>query len=149
MTTFFSDRDLGKSFPSILRASGIAVQRHADHFAPDTADETWLAEVGRRRWFALTHNKRIRYQPNERDAVMIAGVGLFVLIGHAPTTELAENFVRSVSRIEQFIRKHEPPFIAKVSRPTPAELNADQEASGRVEVWLTALQWRASHRRGR
>jgi len=45
---FFTDRDLGKRFPEILKASGLTVERHDDHFAPDSADETGLAEVGKR-----------------------------------------------------------------------------------------------------
>jgi hypothetical protein len=36
---YFTDRDLGKRFPKILRSSGLTVERHGDHFAPDTADE--------------------------------------------------------------------------------------------------------------
>jgi uncharacterized protein (DUF433 family) len=31
---YFTDRDLGKRFPEILRSSGLTVERHADHFAP-------------------------------------------------------------------------------------------------------------------
>jgi hypothetical protein len=27
--TYFTDRDLGKQFPAILRAAGLAVERHA------------------------------------------------------------------------------------------------------------------------
>lgn len=62
-STFFTDRDLGKMFPAILREAGILVERHADHFDQNEKDEVWLAEVGRRGWVALTHNLRIRYQP--------------------------------------------------------------------------------------
>lgn len=29
---FFTDRDLGKKFPTILREGGLTVERHADHF---------------------------------------------------------------------------------------------------------------------
>jgi hypothetical protein len=36
---FFTDRDLGKRFPEILRAAGLTVQRHSDHFEPETPDE--------------------------------------------------------------------------------------------------------------
>ena len=45
---FFSDRDLGRAFPATLIAAGIRVERHDAHFAPDTADEEWIAEIGRR-----------------------------------------------------------------------------------------------------
>jgi PIN like domain len=50
---YFTDRDLGKRFPEILRSGGLTVERHADHFAADTADEVWLKQVGRRGWIAL------------------------------------------------------------------------------------------------
>jgi hypothetical protein len=42
------------SFPEILRLAGLTVERHQDHFAPDTADETGLEAVGQRGWIALT-----------------------------------------------------------------------------------------------
>ena len=45
---YFTDRDLGKRFPEILTAAGLTIERHADHFLPDTADEMWLEEVGKR-----------------------------------------------------------------------------------------------------
>ena len=58
---FFTDRDLGKDFPRILREADLTVERHDDHFRSDTPDEEWLTEVGRRGWIAITHDKRIRY----------------------------------------------------------------------------------------
>ncbi len=66
---FFTARDLGTSFPDILRSAGISVERHGDHFPPDTSDETWLADIGARGWVILTHDRRIRYKPNELAAV--------------------------------------------------------------------------------
>jgi hypothetical protein len=44
---YFTDRDLGKQFGVILKSGGLTFERHADHFAHDTPDEAWLAEVGR------------------------------------------------------------------------------------------------------
>src|SRR5436190_9605130 len=125
--TYFTDRDLGKRFGEILKAGGLNVERHADHFAPDTPDEVWLAEIGRRGWIALTHDRRIRYKPNERDAVMRHAVALLVIVGHASFPELAHGFVATIPRIEQFLASHRPPFIAKVYRPTP-----DKNTPGRA-----------------
>ncbi|MBK6333984.1 MAG: hypothetical protein IPF45_10885 [Thermomonas sp.] len=51
---FFTDRDLGKKFPGILRNAGLVVERHADHFEQDCPDPDWLSEVGRRGWIAIT-----------------------------------------------------------------------------------------------
>ena len=132
---YFTDRDLGKRFGEILISSGLTVERHDDHFAPDTPDEIWLAEVGKRGWIALTHDSRIRYKPNERDAVMRHGVGLLVIVGKAPFPGLARSFVATLPRIEDFLAQQKPPFIAKVYRPSPAEIARHSSSPGRVELW--------------
>jgi hypothetical protein len=133
---FFTDRDLGKQFPARLREAGLQVERHADHLLPATADEEWLPEVGRRGWVVLTHDERIRYKPNEREAVMRHGVALLVVQGQAPYPQLAEWFVQTLPRIEAFVAAHAPPYIAKVQRPTPKELTGNPKASGRVVLWV-------------
>ncbi len=132
---YFTDRDLGKRFPEILKAGGLTVERHADHFAPDTPDEVWLETVGKNGWIALTHDRRIRYKPNERDAVMRHGVALLVIVGKAPFPDLARAFVTSMPVMEHFLRRHQPPFIAKVYRPSPAETAQRSAAPGRIELW--------------
>ena len=132
---YFTDRDLGKQFGEILKSGGLTIERHRDHFAPDTPDEVWLAEVGRRGWIALTHDRRIRYKPNERGAVMRHGVGLLVIVGKAPFPDLARAFVATLPRIEGFLASHKPPFIAKVYRPSPAEIARHSSSPGRVELW--------------
>jgi hypothetical protein len=132
---FFTDRDLGKQFPEILRSAGLAVEQHADRFAPDTPDEVWLAEVGKLGWIALTHDRRIRYKPNERDAVMRNSVGLMVIVGAAPFPDLARAFVASLPRVDDFLVRHEPPFIAKVYRPGRGDDERSTVAHGRIELW--------------
>jgi hypothetical protein len=131
---YFTDRDLGKRFPEILRASGLNVERHADHFPPETPDEVWLEEVGKRGWIALTHDQRIRYKPNERDAVMRHRVALLVVVGKAPFSDLARSLVATLPRIEHFLAEREPPFIAKVYRPAVTGVLRGA-AIGRVELW--------------
>jgi PIN like domain len=131
---YFTDRDLGKRFPEILKSNGLKVERHSDHFAPDTPDAEWLEVVGERGWVALTHDRRIRYKTNERDAVVRHGVALLVVVGAAPFPDLAHGFIATVPRIERFLVEHEPPFIAKVYRPAPSEM-ARGAAAGRIELW--------------
>ncbi|MGQ0650243.1 MAG: hypothetical protein ACT4P7_22100 [Gemmatimonadaceae bacterium] len=149
MSTFFTDRDLGNRFPLRLREAGIDAESHSAHFPDRARDEQWIRRVAAKRWFVLTHDERIRYRPNERDAVMTSGVGLFVLVGAAPAADLAENFVRMLPRVEAFIDRHPRPFIAKIYRPAPADLARDQAALGRVEMWLTKREWSATRRRAR
>lgn len=123
-------------FPKILTDAGLSVERHRDHFRHDAADEDWLAEIGRRGWVALTHNSRIRYTPNEKNAVIRHGARLLVIIGSAPYPDLARSFVATIDRIEAFLEQHAPPLIAKVYRPNPADLAQNPAAAGRIERWF-------------
>lgn len=132
---YFTDRDLGKQFAEILRAGGLTVERHVDHFAHDTPDEVWLAEVGRRSWIALTHDSRIRYKPSEREAVMRHGVALLVIVGKAPFPELAQALVTTRPHMERFLARHQPPFIAKVYRASPDAAARRSVSPGRIELW--------------
>ena len=128
---FFTDRDLGKRFPSILLEAGLDVRRHADHFAPDCPDEDWLKKVGASGWIAITHDARIRYKPNEKLAVLTHGVRLLVIVGDAPFPELARNFVATHDRVQAFVASHRAPWIAKVYRPRAGT------GTGDVTMWLS------------
>jgi hypothetical protein len=132
---YFTDRDLGKRFPEILKSGGLTVERHADHFADDAPDELWLEQVGKRGWIALTHDRRIRYKPNELNAVMQHGVALLVIVGKAPFPDLARSFVNSRAVIENFLRGRKPPFIAKIYRPSSSASVPHSSAPGRIEHW--------------
>lgn len=132
---FFTDRDLGLQFPAILRAAGLRVERHADHFAHDCEDEEWLRGAASREWVAITHDRRIRYKPNELAAIVEHELALLVVIGKAPYADLARSFVASLDRVAAFLGAHRPPLIGKVYRPSPAELASKPDASGRVELW--------------
>lgn len=141
---FFTDRDLGASFPRILSEAGLHVEKHDDHFPADsTPDEVWLRAVGERGWLVISKDKRIRYRPNERDAVMRAGVGLFLVVGQASHRALADNFVNCIAKIERFVKTHDPPFIAKVYRPSPQQQQRGSRKTGRVELWLSYEDWLA------
>jgi hypothetical protein len=145
LIVFFTDRDLGHSFPALLREAGIATEHHDAHFGPNTSDEEWLQVAASQGWYVLTHNQRIRYTPNERDLVMSAGVGLFVLVGATSTRLLAENFLRTRKKVESFIQRTSRPFIARVYRASPTGA-APARGSGRVELWLSEEDWLRARR---
>ena len=132
---YFTDRDLGKQFPHLLAEAGLAVERHGDLFEPDGSDEQWLEHCGRQGRVAITHNSRIRYVPNELAAVLRFEVMLLVLVGKAPTAELARNFIRTLPRVEARLDALKRPAILKVYRPTPAQLLQSASAAGSVELW--------------
>ncbi|HWY26156.1 MAG TPA: hypothetical protein VNX47_14620, partial [Nevskia sp.] len=90
-------------------------------------------------WIAITHDSRIRYKPNELAAVIHYRVPLLVVVGSAPYPKLAEHFVATLPRILTFIAAHSPPYIAKVYRPSPADLAANSQAPGSVSLWYPQL----------
>src|SRR5437867_9891407 len=113
----FLDRSLGKKqIASALRAEGADVRVHDDHFPSNAKDEYWLTEVGQKGWIVLTKDDQIRHHPVERDALMAAGVGAFILPrGNTTGSEMARAFVKALPKIKKFIRKHSRPFIARVT----------------------------------
>lgn len=137
----FADRNLGKRFVTIVREASIEIIAHAEHFSDNARDEEWLAKAGAEGWFCISLDARIRYRPNERDAVMHAGVGLFILAGRASHQDLAENFVRTFPKIKRFTEKHNRPFIAKVYRPPASIRERYPGRPGRVELWLSYERW--------
>jgi hypothetical protein len=132
---YFTDRDLGKQFPALLSAAGLAVERHIDLFPPEGSDEQWLEHCGTDGRVAISHNKNIRYVPNELATVVRFKTALIIVVGHVPNADLALNFVHSMRRIEAFLNSNAPPFIAKLYRPTAAELAKSPTASGRIDLW--------------
>jgi hypothetical protein len=124
-------------FRTPYSAAGLRVERHRDHFEPTTPDEEWLAVVGAKRWVAITHDSRIRYKPNELEAVIRHNVRLLVIVGKAPFPELAKNFVATMPKIDRFLAGHIPPLIAKVYRPSQGALKINANAGGEVSLWYS------------
>jgi hypothetical protein len=149
--TFFTDRDLGKRFPELLRDAGFQVEAHAERFSEAAAadsvpDTAWLPLVGRHGWVLLTHDRAMRYTSRERDAIMKHGVRAFMLIGTRQAQEHAENFIRSWHLVERALRRQRSPFIAKLHHPTPRERHRKRKPTGRVEIWLSWEDWSRQRR---
>lgn len=140
--TYFTDRNLGRQFPALLRGAGLDVVAHDDRFAPTTPDDVWLPEAGREGWMVLTRDKQIRWKANERDAVMENGVALFALSGSGRTRELADLVIASVAAVERFLARHPRPFLATIHPAPPRRRETAIDPPGVVTMWLTEAQWR-------
>jgi predicted nuclease of predicted toxin-antitoxin system len=115
-STFFVDRCLGKSVGVALRQSGLQVELHSDHFADDADDQTWITVVGQRGWVVLTKDKAILTRPIELQAVIAAKVRMFRLpSGNMTGEDMGRVFVNNRLKMGRFMKKHPPPFIARVS----------------------------------
>ncbi|WP_420807058.1 hypothetical protein [Trichormus azollae] len=74
------DRCLGeKSIPDILRAAGISVEIHDNHFDKRALNVDWLPQVGGKGWIVLTKDDKISKNQLERIAVACAQIKMFVL----------------------------------------------------------------------
>ena len=135
---FFTDRDLGKRFPQVLRELGITVQPIHEHLTdPCAGDDVWLRLVGDRGWLALTRDLRIRYTPQLVKAAMEAGVGMFEIKGAVPHDELARGFVRAFPKVLRYLARHPRPFIGRVYRRSSGEFDVKHVLS--LEEWRVGL----------
>jgi hypothetical protein len=107
-----------------LRASGIAVEVHDDHLAPNAPDEEWILLVGRKHWLAITKDKNIRYRAAELDAIREYDAKVFVVRAkNATGQEIADILIKANARIQSFAQTHQAPFVAGIDR------------SGRVSIY--------------
>lgn len=139
---FFADRDLGRyEFPGALRAAGIVVHAHADHFAQRTPDAEWLPVVAERGWVVLTNDRKIRSRMLEVRAVMTSSARVLALVGGSLTAaEHARNFLNTFVKIEALIAGQPAPWIARLYRPNPVE-GVAQGKPGSVKLVITLDDW--------
>jgi hypothetical protein len=116
--TFFVDRSLGQETVALaLKAKGVLVERHDDHFAQNTSDDVWLPVVGARGWVVLSKDKRIRYRHAEREAVRTAAVALFVFLGgNMRAGEIAQTIAGALPLMNGMLATQKRPFLAGISK---------------------------------
>ncbi|MBA2433666.1 MAG: hypothetical protein M3480_07170 [Verrucomicrobiota bacterium] len=109
---------------AILRAAGLKVLVHDDHFAQNATDQEWLTAAGKSNWIVITRDERIRYRTAERQALRRAKVRAFLLAaqGDLRAETLAETLLRALPKIIEIVGKTQPPFIAKIWRDGKAAL---------------------------
>lgn len=67
---------------------------------------------------------------------------MLVLVGgHAPTEQLARNFVNTRDRIETFLATTPAPFIAKIYRPSPIAM-IQEGKPGQIILKVDWIDWR-------
>ena len=96
---------------------GVKHERHGEHFPPGTEDSDWLPFVGKQGWIVLTKDKRIRFNQLEKTAVRRYRVRQFYFSsGNYSGAEMAEILIAAMPEMIRTVRKHEPPFIASISK---------------------------------
>jgi hypothetical protein len=115
-TTFFIDRCLGnKVIVETLRAAGIKVEIHDDHFSKSALDTDWIPEIGKRKWVVLTKDARIGKNQLERLTVAGFKVRMFILVAQRLSgQEMADIFETAIPSMYELISRNPAPFIAKI-----------------------------------
>lgn len=112
---FVIDANIGLGVAKGMRCFGEDVTHLTEYFREDMPDPEWLAEVGRRGWFVLTRDNRIRSRTNERTAVKRYSVGMFFLAGKNRTRcEIIQQLIRNWPRIKEHARRHRRPFAFSI-----------------------------------
>jgi len=127
---FFIDRSLSKrTFARLFAAANVACRLHDEHFPPDTPDTEWIRAVGSRGWIILSVDRRIRYNPPEKQAFLESGTFAFMIASRQPlrADEMAEIYLRAMPAISRALASHQPPIVFKVYQ------------DARVEAWLDNL----------
>lgn len=116
--TLFIDRDAwSHRLDQALKAAGISIVAHREHFADDTPDPEWLAEVGARGWIVLTRDQRIRRRANELKAVREARLHVFALTsGNLTAAATAEIVIAAWPAIQRAVAQTQPPKLWSVTR---------------------------------
>ena len=110
---FFTDRDLGKIFPGILREGGLSVVRYADHYGERVVpDEEWIAFAAQRQLIAISRDRNIRSDPVAIRSVMENGARLFIVRGkNLSAMENAGLFLSALDEVHRVLREQEAAFI--------------------------------------
>lgn len=123
--TIFIDRNSGgRSFKAILESKGIRVVLHDEEFARDVPDETWISEVGKRGWIAITGDNAITRSPLALHHLIRSKLFLFILHGlNGATREgKAECILASYEKMSELVQTAEPPKIWRIGKDGVARL---------------------------
>jgi hypothetical protein len=106
-----------KPILDVLVQHGVKHERHGQHFAAGTEDFVWLPFVGQHGWIVLTKDKRIRFNQLEKTAVRRYQVREFYFSsGNFTGLQMAEILTTALPEMAKTVKKHEPPFIASISK---------------------------------
>jgi hypothetical protein len=113
---FFFDRNLGKRVPEALEREGWLVEKHDDHFKPDTSDDVLFREVSGRGWIFVTQDKRIRFRAAERRALLDYGLRTFSLVSTANLSagDTVEVLRRARDAIRKTVADIDGPFVVGI-----------------------------------
>lgn len=126
--TIFLDRTHGKAMAAMLRRVGIDVrtiyQVYPKKKHQGIKDPQWIAKCGEKGWIAVSGDKRIEKNVENKQAVINAKCKLFLL---TDTNSLPEEWASAIilgrEKMSSVIRKNEGPFFATISKRSDSHVS--------------------------
>jgi len=119
--TFFFDRCTGSAVPKLLQKTrapfAIEYQDDRKHgFSDDLADDKWLAEVSKKGWIVISHDKRFHIDSVAIEAVRQHRGRVFYLDGGSNVKwGKLRRFAAAYKKIEALAAAQKGPFIYRVT----------------------------------
>ena len=125
---FFLDTCLGnRKIAEAIRAMGISVETHDQHFRKNALDTEWISQIAEKEWIILTKDERIGKNALERRAVARTGLRMFTFTSQQLSgDDMVKILQKAIIPMQKFIEKNPAPFIAKIHK------------DGSVKKWKTA-----------
>lgn len=133
--TFFIDANIdGPSLVDPLRAAGLHIELHRDHFERNEDDTVWIPEAAKRGWIAVTNDKNTKAKDAEVLAIVRSNARmLYIKKKEGVSMEaIAANFINTLDQVHKFFERHAPPCAASLLRPNKVE-ELEQKKPGRVQ----------------
>ncbi|MEW4469037.1 hypothetical protein AB1K62_14515 [Parasphingorhabdus sp. JC815] len=119
--TFFFDRCTGSKLPKLLRQTRapFKIEFHdekSNGFARDTDDDVWLAEVSKKGWIVISHDKRFHKDSLAMEAVRQHQGRVFYLDGGSSVNwDKLRRFAYTYKKMEQLVKNQPAPFIYRIT----------------------------------
>ena len=122
------DRTHGKAMAALLRRVGLKVktiyQVYPNKKHQTIKDPQWIAKCGKEGWIAISGDKRIEKNVENKKAVVDAKCKLFLL---TDTNSLPEEWASAVilgrEKISSVVQKNEGPFFATISKRSDSHVS--------------------------
>jgi hypothetical protein len=117
----FLDRTHGKAMAAMLRRVGLKVktiyQVYPKNKHQKVKDPQWIARCGKEGWVAISGDKRIEKNVENKQAVIEAKCKLFLLTDtNSRPEEWASAVILGREKMSSVIRKNQGPFFATISK---------------------------------
>jgi predicted nuclease of predicted toxin-antitoxin system len=114
--TFLLDENIPDKVAKALAALDFPVTHALDYFARGTGDEQLFVELRDRQWILVTHDAKMWKKKAQREALLQAGIGVFVLVSSAAYSpaDLATLLIRRLPEMIQLAASSTRPFVFRV-----------------------------------